>query len=259
MALILDYTDNLELSKDLENEYYEVRMALARLGEGLFWLHREVGKIELQTRKEASKDDVQLAIAGGILDNKPIGLLSCMFQWYAISACNYAQLVGWITTQDTNKAKKYVKKVMPRILSYRNKIAAHYAIASPRRDDNEADLIASIMTQVVYARGRLCAAAILPRLDNNEEVITVSKDYSWSLTLAHERLVKRYWPDGEPKSFQPLKIPAGETIKFSVSWSDLMGDVSYLTGAPVFTVWGAFWKIKFWECVSAWFVIPLAK
>ena len=225
MSLILDYIDNLELSNDLEEGHYEVRMALARLGEGLFWLHREVGKIELKMRKEAAKDDVQLAIAGGILENKPIGLLSCLFQWYAISACNYAQLVGWLTTQDTNKAKKYVKKVMPRILSYRNKIAAHYAIAEPR-GDNEADLIASIMTQIVYARGRLCAAAILPRLESNEKEITVSKDYSWSLTLAHERLAKRYWPDGEPKSFQSLKVPAGETIKFAVSWSDLMGDDS---------------------------------
>ena len=115
---------------------------------------------------------------------------------------------------------------MPRILNYRNKIAAHYAIVEPRGDDNEADLLTSIMTQIVYARGRLCAAALLPRLSGKEKEITVSKDYSWSLTLAHERLVNRYWPDGEPKSFQSLKIPAGETVKFNVSWSDLMGDIS---------------------------------
>jgi len=223
--LILDYIDNLELSSDLAKEHYESRMALARLGEGLFWLHREVGKIELQMRKEAVKDDVQLAITGGILDDKPIGLLSCMFQWYAISACNYAQLIGWLITQDTNKAKKYVKEMIPRILSYRNKIAAHYAIAEPR-GDNEADLIASIMTQIVYAHGRLCAASLLPILDGDEKEITVSKDYSWSLTLAHERLTKRYWPNGEPKSFQSLKIPAGKTIKLTISWSDLMGDIS---------------------------------
>ena len=48
-----------------------------------------------------------------------------------------------------------------RLLQYRNKVAAHFALTDPRRD-NEADLAASVMTQVVYARGRLCQAALIP-------------------------------------------------------------------------------------------------
>jgi len=179
--------------------------------------------LELKARKKASKDNVRVAIAGGILDNMPLGLLSCTFQWYAVSMCNYAQLVGWLVKHDTEEAKAYVKRVMPRILNYWNKVAAHFAITDPRRD-NEADLSASVMTHIIYVHGRLCAAALTPTLTNNGTEITVSKDISWSLSLAHERLVKRYWPKGEPKSYQALKIESGETIKINVSWSDLLTD-----------------------------------
>ena len=218
--MILDFIDKLELPENEVEDHYDARMALARLGEGLFWIHSEVAKIEIGLRKEASKDNIQIAIAGGMLEDKPFGLLSCAFQWYAVSACNYAQLVGWLATRETNSAKKYVKKVMPRLLNYRNKVAAHFAITDPLRD-NEADLAASFMTHIIYVRGRLCAAALTPTVKNNDQEITVSRDISWSLSLAHERLVPRFWANGKPKSYQSLKAPPGET-KINISWSDLL-------------------------------------
>ena len=197
-------------------------MALARLAEGLFWVYRTVAELERQARTEAAQEDVLLAITGGILDNKPTGLLSCAFQWYAVSACNYAQLVGWLITRNPEAAKAYMRKVLPRLSQYRNKVAAHFSLADPRRD-NEADLAASVMTHVVYARGRLCAAALTPVVKAGATEIVASRDLSWSLTLAHERLMPRYWPEGAPKSFQSLKVPPGTTT-LNVSWSDLVGD-----------------------------------
>jgi hypothetical protein len=151
-----------------------------------------------------------------------MGLLSCAFQWYAVSACNYAQLVGWLATRNPDLAKEYVKRVMPRLLLYRNKVAAHFAIVDPRRD-NEADLAASVMTHIVYAQGRLCAAALTPVLSKGGSEIVASRDLSWSLTLAHERLTPRYWPEGPPKAFQSLRVPPG-TVTLNLSWSDLLGD-----------------------------------
>ena len=220
--MILDFKDKLELPENEAEDHYDARMALARLGEGLFWIHSEVAKIEMGLRKEASKDNIQIAIVGGILEDKPFGLLSCAFQWYAVSACNYAQLVGWLAFRDTDLAKQYVKKVMPRLLNYRNKVAAHFAITDPFRD-NEADLAASVMTHIVYLRGRLCAAALTPIIKSDGQEISASRDFSWSLSLAHERLAPRYWKDGKPKSYQALKVPPGET-KINVSWADLLGD-----------------------------------
>lgn len=220
--LVLDHLDNLQLSEEAADRHFDATMALARLGEGLFWLHRTVSELECRARADAAPEDVKLAVAGGILDNQPLGLLSCAFQWYAVSACNYAQLVGWLTTGNPEAAKQYMKKVLPRVSQFRNKVAAHFALADPRRD-NEADLAASVMTQVVYAHGRLCAATLSPVVKDGDREISASRDLSWSLTVAHERLVPRYWPSGPPKAFQSLKVPPGTTT-FNMSWSDLVGD-----------------------------------
>lgn len=220
--MILDHTNNLKINEEDFENFYELRMALARLGEGLFWLYETAQEYEKQIQVKAEKDDIPLAVVGGILDGLPLGLLSCIFQWYAVSACNYTQLVGWIFFKDTLNAKDYSKNIIPRLVNYRNKIAAHFAITDPRKD-NEADLAASVMTQIIYAHGRICAASITPIIIKGENEIRVSKDFSWSLTNTHERLVPRYWPDGPPKSCQALRVPPGN-IKVNISWSDLLGE-----------------------------------
>lgn len=220
--MILDHLDNLELSQEDADRHFDATMALARLGEGLFWLYRTVIELERQAQADAAPEDVRLAVVGGILDRQPLGLLSCVFQWYAVSACNYAQLVGWLATGKPEAAKQYMKRVLPRVSQYRNKVAAHFALADPRRD-NEADLAASVMTQVVFAQGRLCAAALSPVVKDGDCEVSASRDLSWSLTVAHERLLPRYWRDAPPKAFQSLKVPPGTTT-FTMSWSDLVGD-----------------------------------
>jgi hypothetical protein len=220
--LVLDHLDNLQLPEETADRHFDATMALARLGEGLFWLHGTVGELERRARADAVPEDVKLAVVGGILDSQPLGLLSCAFQWYAVSACNYAQLVGWLTTGNPETAKQYMKRVLPRVSQFRNKVAAHFALTDPRRD-NEADLAASVMTQVVYAHGRLCAATLSPMVKDGKREISASRDLSWSLTVAHERLMPRYWPSGPPKAFQSLRVPPGTTT-LNMSWSDLVGD-----------------------------------
>jgi len=220
--VVLDHLDQIVLPAEEEERHFDARMALARLGEGLFWLYRAVGQLERQAQARAAPEDVRIALAGGLLDRQPLGFLSCAFQWYAVSACNYAQLVGWLSSGNPEAAKQYMNRVLPRLSQYRNKVAAHFALTDPRRD-NEADLASSVMTQVVYAHGRLCAAALLPVVKDGDREIEASRDFSWSLTLAHERLVPRWWPAGPPKAFQSLRVPPGTTT-FSVSWSDLVGD-----------------------------------
>ena len=79
--MILDYVDNLELPDDEVDDKFDARMTLARLGEGLFWLHRAVGQIEVQVRKETAKENVVIQLVGGnVLTHKRAGLLSCAFQ-----------------------------------------------------------------------------------------------------------------------------------------------------------------------------------
>jgi hypothetical protein len=133
-----------------------------------------------------------------------------------VSACNYALLVGWLTTLHAKSAKDCVARVMPRLVNCRNKLAAHFAMTDPR-GDNEADTAASLLTQVVYAKGRLFAGALTPVLEGTG----VTTDCSWSLTLAHELLRRRFWPEGVPKAHQAIRVPPGES-RFHVNYSHLL-------------------------------------
>ena len=217
---ILDHTDNLRIAQPESDERFEELMALNRMAAGLWWLYQMVLDWERILSVEAQEDDVQLAIVGGILENKPMEVLSCAFQWYAVSACSYARLVSWLATGGSKSTRDYILKVMPTIYAYRNKIAAHLALTDPR-GDNEADLETSLMTQVIYSRGRLCAGSLTPILNPGENEITVSRDLSWSLTLAHQRLAPRYWPDGPPAANQSIRVPPGKST-FNVSFPDLL-------------------------------------
>ena len=217
--MILDYVDNYSIEEKDLSDFYEHRMALARLSDGLLHIFNFVRDHEKTITEKAIKDDIQLTVVGELLDDLPLGELSSMFQWYSISACNYAQLVGWIAFQDSLKAKDYARSVIPKLVNFRNKISAHFAITDPR-DDNVADLAASIMTQVIFARGKICAAALTPIIKEGENVIKVSKDLSWSLTSVHNKLISRYWPEGYPKSFQSIKVPPGKS-SFNVSFPDI--------------------------------------
>jgi len=229
--MILDHLENLTLSSPEFEEHFEARMALARLAEGLSWVFEEVTKIQNVARglanKERDKDGniSRIVVAGGLLDKVPIGVLSNAFNWYAISACSYAQLVGWLKYRDTKSAKDYVQRVMPRLSLYRNKVAAHLAITAPYSNDNEADLIASLLTGIVFLQGYFFAAAIEPIIERENEKISVSNKMSWSLTIAHERLLKRWWPNGHEKSYTSMKLGPGETKKFVSDWSYINEDV----------------------------------
>ncbi len=216
--MILDYVDNLVLSdKDVKQHQYATQ-TLARLADGLFWIDSDVKRVEKYTTEKANKKNVPVAVSGGILENTALGRLSCQFQWYAVSAHNYAQLVGWLVYGNPSQAKAYVKRVMPNITKYRNKVAAHFALTDPRNDDNLATLSASVMTYIVYAKDHFYAGSISPKTLAGKE-IDESNIPAWSLTIAHQQLSERYWPAGKPRCFQSIPIPAGESLKLNINYS----------------------------------------
>lgn len=208
----LDHIENFEISENEIDDSYEALMAIDRLGEGMFWAYDQVERLEHIAVRRARKGNVKYCLVGEILGDFPHGALSCLFQWYAVSACNYAQLVGWLHTKDPKAAKQYVKRVMPTVLGYRNKVAAHLAITSPRAEDNVADLAASLLTQIAYGEGRLLAGAIRQRVPDGQELIGPTRNLSWSLTGVHTALKKRYWPTGRPVPYQAIRVPPKSTI-----------------------------------------------
>ena len=215
--MILDYLDHLEFDSKDADYLFDAQMTLGRLSQGLFWLYEAVSKIDRNIHIKALKENIKICIVNGILDDIPLWLPSA-FQWYAVSAYNYARLVGWLATRDNEFVKGYVKKVMPRITEYRHKIAAHFAITQPR-NDNKADQIASIMTNIIYANQHLLAGAISEKLidENGNEVVAKNKT-AWSLTKSHLELIPRYWPNGPLDAHQSIQLSAGATRNLLIDY-----------------------------------------
>ena len=108
----------------------------------------------------AIKDNTQFVMVNGPIKDIPTDWLSCAFQWYAVSVYNYVRLVGWLSKGNNSFIKEYIKRVIPKLTNYRHKVAAHFAFTAPQKNDNKADLIASIMTNIIYTHGFLRAGAI---------------------------------------------------------------------------------------------------
>jgi hypothetical protein len=124
-------------------------------------------------------------------------LLICSFQWYAVTACQYVRTVGGIAHNLNLKLQngaEYVKDVIPDVLMFRNKVAAHVAGIASNKDDNEAERFASILPQLTFQDDSFYAAGFEVTLYADGKTTSSTKLKPWSLCKVHEQLVKRYWP-----------------------------------------------------------------
>lgn len=189
-------------------------LSLRHLSQGLGLLCHAVKKLEDRAQKqvkegkvfdsmprEGEKDflgkDVKYFCFGNApaFEWVPLGLLYCYFQWYAVSACNYVLLVGWLARQGDPSRRKpweYVSDVIPDVRWFRDKIAAHFARAGKK--DKRADQILSTMYQVCFENGRFRASPWQVTLKTKGDVGTSTGGNSWSLTEVHENIRKRYNP-----------------------------------------------------------------
>jgi hypothetical protein len=130
---------------------------------------------------------------GGI----PQGLLTCAFHWYALSAYQYALIVGAIAHKQDNSRPippLYVKNVMPEVLAFRDKVAAHVAWAKNNSKDNDAERLASVLPPLTFVDDSFQVGTNPVWLQQNG-MVTFSAAQPWGICKVHEMLRKRYWPD----------------------------------------------------------------
>lgn len=193
--MILDNQQNIEIDKDTPTLTNFQSLYYLKLG--LFNIANFI------RRKELDKDSSQVLHFGSSdLD------LNNWFEWFASSAVNYFRLVMLVDLMTKNKwntgdlsanrkmissqCTKYVEQVIPEIFEWRNKVAAHYAITDPYKDDNVATLEASIMGKVSYHRPYYYAGALKWNTKGH------SSDLSeWALTKEFDRLTPRFWPENK--------------------------------------------------------------
>ena len=153
---ILDHIDNImvpgRVFENPTNEYW----ALTFLRQGMEFLNRQAVQCDVTAKRQVNPTgQLNFFSTGNLFPQIPLGLLTCSFHWYAMSAYQYVLTVGAIShRQDRSRPtqNEYVKKVIPEVLVFRDKVAAHFAWAKNDKRDNEAECLASIIPSVTFTK-----------------------------------------------------------------------------------------------------------
>ena len=186
--MILDHVDHLGISdSEVQTHANELR-SLAYLSQGLSLLSHQVAAVEEEvfSKLDATRVFTLIGNSPG-MEDMPMGLVASSFHWYAVSACNLVRLVGWLVHgQDRKQALSYVERVMPEVKLWRDKVGAHFALVSPRHDDNPADLAKSVMFPIEF-HDRSCRTSSLTLAIGSGSVGHSSRGgMTWSLTETHK-------------------------------------------------------------------------
>ena len=146
--MIVDYIDNLRLTDENKENFKDELQVHRRLARGLEYLYEQVLRIETDVRMRIHLDGRKhISFAGNDHYGRevPFDLISCFFDWYAVSVCNYVRVVGWLTFGgDPNRADEYLNRIVPdEVITYRNKVGAHVDFAMSDRRDTQADRMVS--------------------------------------------------------------------------------------------------------------------
>jgi len=198
--MIIDHVDHLELSRADEAEWANELNSLAYLGEGLWFLYDNLMRIQEKV-VDVVGNDVECSFIGSPpgFEWIPQGLVACSFHWYAVSACNYVRLVGWLAYGGKRtEVDKYVKRVLGAVKTWRDKVGAHFAQTTRRNEDSDATRSASVMFPVGFEDDAFVAHPFTLVKGDTRGQSTSRDDMRWSLTHTHRALAKRYWPGRTP-------------------------------------------------------------
>ena len=193
----VDHIDKLELTKDEADKRFNELNSLRYLASGLWFLYDQVVKIESQVAERVPKNKRVLLFGNSPdLVGIPQDFVACAFHWYAVTLCNYVKMVGWIANNgNSNKSRDYMQHVLPEVHLWRHKVAAHFAIIDPHKEDNAADLAMSVIFPISYDDDAFYTGSLTLSLNMNGKQSTSRQDMRWSLTHTHRNLVPRYWPE----------------------------------------------------------------
>lgn len=192
---VIDYIANLKLSDEQEQGHFNELRSLSYLATGLRFIYEQVRRVEAEVIKRLPKSK-QVTILGNAPEMQGVNqdLVACAFHWYAVTACNYVKMVGWLANDgDSREAREYMQTVLPQVYLWRHKVAAHFAIIDPQRRDNAADLAMSVMFPISFDNDAFYTGSFTLTITKGGTKSTSRQDMRWSLTHTHRDLVDRYW------------------------------------------------------------------
>jgi hypothetical protein len=196
--MIIDYIDNLE-TENIDNLH-----ALSYMKEWLNALANNMKQYEEQTKSDPLMNWCIFAMwtPTWISDN----LLICLYMWFSNTLVNYIQLVWtlsimkkkWWVLSDihNNKAeikkfsKEYTESIIPEVITWRNKVFAHFSFTDPRQDDNLWLLQHSVTNPVSWNWNNYIIWWMQWWIWSERTNLP-----QWSLTEKYKEIIPRYWPE----------------------------------------------------------------
>ncbi len=193
--MFIDYIDRLQLSEEDEKKDFNELNSLSYLASGLWFLYDQILKIETQIGERTPKNKRVFHFGNSPdLEGIPQELVACAFHWYAVTVCNYVKMVGWLVNDgDSKKATDYLKRVIPPVKLWRDKVGAHFARHSPK-GENAADLAMSVMFPISFDDDAFYTGSLTLKINRAGKQSTSQQDMRWSLTHTHRDLIPRFWP-----------------------------------------------------------------
>lgn len=197
----LDYIDSIIVPGDVfakaANEYW----ALLCLRDGLRFLYNQVAQCDAEGQRRLNAvGKSSCTVAGNFpaLRGIPQGLITCAFHWYAVSACQYVRTIGAIAYLNDNsrpKPTEYARSVIPEVVSFRDKVAAHFAWTTKHQEDNDAERMASRLPPLVFVNDSFHVGSMNVTTRCGGKRTTSDAIQPWSISEVHRRLCARYWPE----------------------------------------------------------------
>jgi hypothetical protein len=111
--------------------------------------------------------------------------------------------VGAIARQiDPSRPKPHVYAcaILPEVVAFRDKVAAHFAWSTKNKQDNAAERLASILPPLSFEDDSFCVGAMQIGLSGSGNSSNSKSIGMWSLRKVHDSLRLRYWPELVPKT-----------------------------------------------------------
>ena len=204
---VLDHIDNITVPGNPfakpANEYW----ALVCLRHGMEFLYLQARHCDEVVKQQVNPTgNVRFVSSGNVplAGQVPQTLLTCAFHWYAISACQYVRTVGAIACRlDSTRPlpPEYAKEVIPEVVAFRDKVAAHFAWSTQHSRDNDAERLASILPPLTFKDDSFCVGALTVTVRRGGHASDSRAIKPWSLCRVHEALRERYWPGKQPAQF----------------------------------------------------------
>ena len=198
--MILDKASGVRLPNEFIGQRTNELRAVEEYAAGLGLLNRQAVAAEEAVRKQLDPRVEVASIFGNspLFDGLDMRVLNCIFGWYAVTACNFVQTIGWLQREfDDTKAKPmdYRNEVLGPVAAWRDKVGAHPAAVCNSRWDNDAERVFSVIPQVSWERDGFKAAAMAVGVTRGGKSTTSDEGIKpWSVVETHAILACRFWP-----------------------------------------------------------------